>query len=48
MLKKLINEKKILIVGANGYLGSNLYLFLESKGYNCYNHDIDYFKNNLL
>jgi nucleoside-diphosphate-sugar epimerase len=41
-------KKKILIVGANGYLGSNLYLFLESKGYNCYNHDIDYFKNNLL
>ena len=41
-------KKKILIVGANGYLGSNLYLYLELKGYDCYNHDIDYFKNNLL
>ncbi|MDC0454702.1 SDR family oxidoreductase [Candidatus Pelagibacter sp.] len=41
-------KKKILIIGANGYLGSILYLYLESKGYSCYNHDIDYFKNNLL
>ena len=41
-------KKKILIVGANGYLGTNLYLYLEKTGFECFNHDVDYFKNNLL
>ena len=27
-------KKKILIIGANGYLGSVLYLYLDSKNMN--------------
>ena len=41
-------KKKILIVGANGYLGSVLFDYLSSKNFDCICHDIDYFKNNLL
>lgn len=41
-------KKKILIIGANGYLGSVLYLYLDSKKYECIVHDVNYFKNTLL
>ena len=40
-----MKNKKILIIGCQGYLGSALTDYLISKGYECYGIDIGFFKN---
>ena len=37
--------KKILIIGANGYFGSELLKYLNERNFACIGVDINYFKN---
>ena len=43
-----MSQKKILIVGSQGYLGSRLTDFLTEKGYLCTGADIGFFRNGVL
>jgi nucleoside-diphosphate-sugar epimerase len=43
-----MRQKKILIVGSLGYLGSRLTDFLTEKGYLCAGADIGFFRNGVL
>ena len=41
-------DKKILIIGSQGYLGSRLTKYLKGYGYHCFGVDTGFFKNGIL
>ena len=41
-------NKKVLVIGSQGYLGSRLTQYLESYGYSCEGIDTGFFKEGVL